>query len=117
MRCGGDVSEVFHYARGPAPFGDQVSHIAPDHLGYDSYATFSDPDGNSWLLRKVTTRFPGRVAGDATTYASIHDLAQAPNCRPEEVGLRACPVRARLRQFGKASLSRSKSEAVYAHRY
>lgn len=77
VRRGVDVSEVFHYAAGPAPFGDQVSGIAPDHLSYGSYARFGDPDGNGWLLQEVTTRFPGRVAGDATTYASAQDLAQA----------------------------------------
>ena len=77
VRRGVDVSEVFHYAAGPAPFGGQVGGIAPDHLSYGSYATFSDPDGNGWLLQEVTTRFPGRVAGDATTYASTPDLAQA----------------------------------------
>jgi catechol 2,3-dioxygenase-like lactoylglutathione lyase family enzyme len=70
------VSEIFHYSAGPAPFGRQVSGIAPDHLSYGSYATFSDPDGNGWLLQEVTTRFPGRVAGD-TTYASVSDLSQA----------------------------------------
>jgi catechol 2,3-dioxygenase-like lactoylglutathione lyase family enzyme len=70
------VSEVFHYAAPPGPFGGQVSGIAPDHLSYGSYATFSDPDGNRWLLQEVTTRFPGRVAGD-TTYASVGDLSQA----------------------------------------
>ena len=70
------VSEVFHYAAAPAPFGGQVSGPAPDHLSYGSYATFSDPDGNGWLLQEVTTRFPGRVAGD-TTYASVYDLSQA----------------------------------------
>jgi catechol 2,3-dioxygenase-like lactoylglutathione lyase family enzyme len=73
---GVQVSEVFHYAAGPAPFGGQVSGIAPDHLSYGSYATFRDPDGNGWLLQEVTTRFPGRVAGD-TTYASAGDLSQA----------------------------------------
>jgi catechol 2,3-dioxygenase-like lactoylglutathione lyase family enzyme len=71
-----EVSEVFHYAAGPAPFGGQVSGIAPDHQSYGSYAAFSDPDGNVWLLQEVTTRFPGRVAGN-TTYASLYDLAQA----------------------------------------
>jgi catechol 2,3-dioxygenase-like lactoylglutathione lyase family enzyme len=70
------VSEVFHYAAPPGPFGGQVSGIAPDHLSYGSYATFSDPDGNGWLLQEVTTRLPGRVAGD-TTYASAGDLSQA----------------------------------------
>jgi hypothetical protein len=76
VRCGAEVSEVFHYAAGPAPFGGQVSGIAPDHLSYGSYATFSDPDGNGWLLQEVTARFPGRVAGD-TTCASAYDLSQA----------------------------------------
>jgi catechol 2,3-dioxygenase-like lactoylglutathione lyase family enzyme len=77
VRRGVDVSEVFHYAAGPAPFGGRVSGIAPDHLSYGSYATFGDPDGNGWLLQEVTTRFPGRVAGGTTTYASAQDLAQA----------------------------------------
>jgi catechol 2,3-dioxygenase-like lactoylglutathione lyase family enzyme len=76
MRRGVEVSEVFHFAAGPAPFGGQVSGIAPDHQSYGSYAAFSDPDGNVWLLQEVTTRFPGRVAGD-TTYGSVYDLAQA----------------------------------------
>ena len=31
---------------------------------YFAYATFSDPDGNSWLLQEVTTRFPGRLWED-----------------------------------------------------
>ena len=75
-KLGVDVSEVFHYADGPGPFGGQVAGIAPDHSSYGSYATFSDPDGNGWVLQEVTTRFPGRVAGD-TTYASAADLRQA----------------------------------------
>ena len=28
---------------------------------YGSFATFSDPDGNTWLLQEVTTRLPGRI--------------------------------------------------------
>ncbi len=76
VRRGVKVSEVFHYAAGPAPFGGQLSGPASDHGTYGSYATFRDPDGNGWLLQEVTTRFPGRVAGD-TTYASAYDLSQA----------------------------------------
>jgi predicted enzyme related to lactoylglutathione lyase len=76
IRRGVEVGEVFHYAAGPAPFGGQVRGIAPDHVSYGSYAKFSDPDGNGWVLQEVTTRFPGRMAGD-TTYASVGDLAQA----------------------------------------
>ncbi len=73
---GVEMSEVFHFARGPGPFGGVVGGPAPDHGSYGSYATFTDPDGNGWVLQEVTTRFPGRVAGD-TTYASVPDLAQA----------------------------------------
>jgi catechol 2,3-dioxygenase-like lactoylglutathione lyase family enzyme len=76
LRRGVQVSEVFHFAKGPAPFGGPVGGPAPDHGSYGSYAVFNDPDGNGWLLQEVTTRFPGRVAGD-TTYASEGDLAQA----------------------------------------
>jgi hypothetical protein len=70
------VSEVFHFAKAPAPFGGRVGDIAPGHISYGSFATFKDPDGNGWVLQEVTTRLPGRVAGD-TTYASVGDLSQA----------------------------------------
>ena len=76
LRRGVEVSEVFHFAKGPAPFGGPVGGPAPDRGSYGSYAVFNDPDGNGWLLQEVTTRFPGRVAGD-TTYGSVYDLAQA----------------------------------------
>ncbi|HZA33529.1 MAG TPA: VOC family protein [Vicinamibacterales bacterium] len=76
LRRGVEVSEVFHFAKGPAPFGGPVGGPAPDRGSYGSYAVFNDPDGNGWLLQEVTTRFPGRVAGD-TTHASVYDLAQA----------------------------------------
>ena len=75
---GVEVSEVFHAGTPGAQFGKDghVSGPAPDRTSYSSFASFSDPDGNSWLLQEITTRLPGRVAGD-TTYASIGDLAQA----------------------------------------
>jgi catechol 2,3-dioxygenase-like lactoylglutathione lyase family enzyme len=76
VRRGVELSEVFHFAKGPGPFGGVVGGLTPDHQSYGSYATFKDPDGNGWLLQEVTTRFPGRVAGD-TTYPSIADLSQA----------------------------------------
>jgi predicted enzyme related to lactoylglutathione lyase len=76
LKRGVEVSEVFHFAKGPAPFGGPVGGPAPERGSYGSYAVFNDPDGNGWLLQEVTTRFPGRVAGDPT-YASVADLAQA----------------------------------------
>jgi predicted enzyme related to lactoylglutathione lyase len=74
---GADVSEVFHFAGGPAPFGGVVPGPAPDRGSYGSYATFQDPDGNRWLLQEITTRFPGRVDRAATAFASAADLAAA----------------------------------------
>jgi catechol 2,3-dioxygenase-like lactoylglutathione lyase family enzyme len=76
IRRGAQVSEIFHFAAGPGPFGGQVGGLAPNRQSYNSYAAFNDPDGNLWLLQEVTTRFAGRVAGD-TTYGSVYDLAQA----------------------------------------
>ncbi len=78
------ISEVFHDAAGvyagpdePYLFGRlRVSGRDPEHRSYKSFASFHDPDGNGWLLQEITTRLPGRVAGN-TTYASAGDLASA----------------------------------------
>jgi len=55
---GVDVSEVFHLD------GGRVAGPDPQRASYGSYATFSDPDGNSWLLQEVRTRLPGRTWED-----------------------------------------------------
>jgi catechol 2,3-dioxygenase-like lactoylglutathione lyase family enzyme len=58
---GVDVSDVFH-GRGFSDAGQgRVPGRAPDGESYGSFATFSDPDGNEFLLQEVTTRLPGRV--------------------------------------------------------
>ncbi|HEY7461635.1 MAG TPA: VOC family protein [Gemmatimonadota bacterium] len=78
-RKGAAPSEVFHDAAGGYNrFDPKVRASGPDprRRTYASFVTFSDPDGNGWVLQEITTRFPGRVAGD-TTYASVSDLAQA----------------------------------------
>ncbi|HME03610.1 MAG TPA: VOC family protein [Solirubrobacteraceae bacterium] len=56
------VSEVFHEGAPGARFHDagRVGGPAPDRSTYQSFATFSDPDGNGWLLQEITTRLPGR---------------------------------------------------------
>ncbi|MFE6130798.1 VOC family protein [Streptomyces sp. NPDC056437] len=56
---GAKVSEVFHrvYETGTQ---EQVNGPHPHGLSYQSYATFSDPDGNGWLLQEVRERQPGR---------------------------------------------------------
>jgi catechol 2,3-dioxygenase-like lactoylglutathione lyase family enzyme len=76
------VSEVFHAATPGAQFqpdgaSGRVGGQAPDHASYRSFATFSDPDGNGWLLQEVTTRLPGRVEPAGTAFASASDLATA----------------------------------------
>jgi hypothetical protein len=71
---GADVSEVFHRA---GPGQPPVSGPHPQRGSYASFATFSDPDGNEWLLQEVTTRFPGRIDSNATSFASAPDLASA----------------------------------------
>jgi catechol 2,3-dioxygenase-like lactoylglutathione lyase family enzyme len=74
---GVDVSEVFHFAsfNRIAP-GARLSGPAPERHSYGSFVSFSDPDGNGWVVQEITTRLPGRVAGD-TTYASAADLKAA----------------------------------------
>jgi catechol 2,3-dioxygenase-like lactoylglutathione lyase family enzyme len=60
---GVDVSDVFHFegnlirvagTKGRVPGPD------PERRSYSSFVSFSDPDGNSWLLQEITTRLPGR---------------------------------------------------------
>jgi len=68
-----NVGEVFHHGVGEAP----KAGVDPARRSYASYATFKDPDGNEWLLQEVTTRLPGRVEADATTFSSPVELASA----------------------------------------
>jgi catechol 2,3-dioxygenase-like lactoylglutathione lyase family enzyme len=55
---GVDVS-VWHGRRGPGT-GGRVPGPDPGRASYRSYASFTDPDGNGWLLQEVTERLPGR---------------------------------------------------------
>ena len=58
---GAKVSEVFHLAGGPVPGPD------PQGRSYQTYASFSDPDGNGWLLQEIKSRLPGREWEDLAT--------------------------------------------------
>jgi catechol 2,3-dioxygenase-like lactoylglutathione lyase family enzyme len=51
---GAEVSGLFHLDGGPVPGPD------PQGRSYQTYASFSDPDGNGWLLQEIKTRLPGR---------------------------------------------------------
>jgi catechol 2,3-dioxygenase-like lactoylglutathione lyase family enzyme len=54
---GAEVSEIWHREPGDL----RASGPDPERTSYNSFATFSDPDGNSWLLQELTARLPGRV--------------------------------------------------------
>jgi catechol 2,3-dioxygenase-like lactoylglutathione lyase family enzyme len=67
------VGDVFH-----RQVGEKAEPgVDPRRRSYTSYATFQDPDGNSWLLQEVTTRLPGRAEPAATTFSSPIALASA----------------------------------------
>ncbi|WP_246570869.1 VOC family protein [Bradyrhizobium liaoningense] len=79
------VSDVFH-AAGDVHVGRDEPYLFgsvrntgrdPAHGSYRSYASFSDPDGNGWLFQEVTSRLPGRLDTNQTTFASVIDLAAA----------------------------------------
>ena len=60
---GVDVSEPFHDVTGVfhhAGTEGRLSGPAPGHADYGSFAAFSDPDGNGWLLQEIKARLPGR---------------------------------------------------------
>ncbi|PWI12981.1 glyoxalase [Streptomyces sp. Act143] len=68
-----DVSEVFHDGKGVFFHGHDAGDVVhkgqgqeritgphPERASYGSYAAFSDPDGNGWVLQEITQRAPGR---------------------------------------------------------
>jgi catechol 2,3-dioxygenase-like lactoylglutathione lyase family enzyme len=85
LRRGVRISEVFHgagdvHAGADEPYLSGRLRVAgpdPEHRSYGSYASFSDPDGNGWLLQEVTARLPGRVEAGAITFTSSTELAAA----------------------------------------
>jgi catechol 2,3-dioxygenase-like lactoylglutathione lyase family enzyme len=57
-----NVSDIWH---GP-PFPVEARQPGPDpeRTSYGSFCSFTDPDGNTWLVQEVTTRLPGREWDD-----------------------------------------------------
>ena len=77
-----DVGEVYHCDSGfvcrfePAAAG-RIAGRSPDGTSYGSFASFSDPDGNTWLIQEVTTRIAGRIRPGEVSFTSADDLARA----------------------------------------
>jgi hypothetical protein len=75
IRHGVEVSEMFHDAGGSLAGGFFASPEReapgpdPEGRSYATYARFSDPDGNTWLLQEIVERLPGRV--DPVDYAAF----------------------------------------------
>jgi catechol 2,3-dioxygenase-like lactoylglutathione lyase family enzyme len=78
VRRGIEASEVFHFGgwNRVDPRG-RLSGPAPEGRSYASFVSFSDPDGNGWLLQEITTRLPGRIDPGAISFGSASDLASA----------------------------------------
>jgi hypothetical protein len=82
---GVEVGEAFHDAGKahagadePYLFGRlRVNGADPEHRSYRSFASFSDPDGNGWLLQEITVRLPGRVDTEGAAFTSATELAMA----------------------------------------
>jgi catechol 2,3-dioxygenase-like lactoylglutathione lyase family enzyme len=70
-----DPSEIWH---GP-PFPPEARQPGPDpeRTSYGSFFSFTDPDGNTWLVQEVTTRRPGRIDAGHTAFSSTADLESA----------------------------------------
>jgi catechol 2,3-dioxygenase-like lactoylglutathione lyase family enzyme len=87
---GVNVSEVFHFdgnllraagTKGRVPGPD------PDGRSYFSFASFSDPDGNGWLVQQVKTRFPGRgLSSDVATMTELLQEAEKRHGEYEPTG-------------------------------
>ena len=59
LRLGVKVSDTWHGLRGVDTSG-RIPGPDPERHSYGSYASFTDPDGNGWLLQEITKRLPGR---------------------------------------------------------
>ena len=79
------VSEVFHDAGGVFHHAGTIARVSgphPNRQSYGSFASFADPDGNTFVLQEVTERRPGRIShvvyrSTAELEAALRDAATA----------------------------------------
>jgi catechol 2,3-dioxygenase-like lactoylglutathione lyase family enzyme len=72
---GVDVSEVFHFEGNLQVSGTNGRAPGPDPKGrsYSSWVSFSDPDGNTWMVQEIKARLPGRGTGSMSV-ATLTEL-------------------------------------------
>jgi catechol 2,3-dioxygenase-like lactoylglutathione lyase family enzyme len=70
-----EVSDIWHGP--PFPVEARQPGLDPERASYGSFFSFTDPDGNTWLVQEVTTRLPGRMNAGETGYVSTADLESA----------------------------------------
>jgi catechol 2,3-dioxygenase-like lactoylglutathione lyase family enzyme len=74
-----EVNQVFHYEGfNRVDSSSWLSGPAPDRCSYGLFLSFSDPDGNGWLVQETTTRQPGRIDPATPRFRSPDDLAGTP---------------------------------------
>jgi len=81
---GAGISEVFHAGTPGAQFqrdgtSGRLGGPAADRASYRTFASFSDPDGNSWLLQEIRTRLPGRGLSNLDVATLTEFLREAEN--------------------------------------
>lgn len=75
-----DVGELFHDEGGVFYRADgegRVTGAAPQRRSYGTFASFSDPDGNGWVMQEITVRLPGHGPSPNTAFGSPVELAGA----------------------------------------
>ena len=72
---GVEVSDIWHGP--PYPVDARQPGPDPERASYGSFFSFTDLDGNTWLVQEVTTRLPGRIDASETEFASVADLEGA----------------------------------------
>ena len=114
LNRGVDVSEVFHRTGREGRF----SGPDPERRSYSSFVSFSDPDGNGWLVQEVTTRLPGRVDGRRHDIHLVDRSSRPPSDvrRPRTASMKSGPVKAmRTGQTGTLSTSSRSRQASNCH--
>jgi catechol 2,3-dioxygenase-like lactoylglutathione lyase family enzyme len=81
LRRGIEVSDPFHDAGGIFHRTGAEGHAPgpnPQHKSYASYASFSDPDGNGWVIQEVTVRLGSDIprAGETAFTDALADAVR-----------------------------------------